>query len=1547
METELNVLLVTSLIDQETLVAHHLSAADLAEPVRQVDTAIALQMALAEGRWMLLIADAQTPELAATTVLKMAHDHDPDLPVIVLDAQPQVVTAVTLLQAGASDYLPQRELARLGAAARQAITTAQARAATRQQQIEAAVQQHRQQTRDLLAAMHDLVVVVDGNGRLQEIIPTDPEKLYVPPDVALGKTIVEIFPPDKAAFFDEQRQRVLATRSIVEIEYTLSMGGRDTWFHARLAPLPDNAVLFVIRDINAQKEAEATIQHEKALSDSLINNLPGVFYLFDEQGKFLRWNENFEKVSGYSAAEFSRLHPLDFFEGADKELVRERIGLVFQTGQSDAEASLVTKDGRHIPHYFTGARIQFNGKPCLIGSGIDISQRKQAEKSLWELKQAVDASGDAIFLTDKEGIITAVNAQFTRLYGYTADEVVSRTTPRILKSGKQNRAVYEQFWQMILDGALFRGEVINRASDGRLVTIEETVNPFLDDQGNITGFLAIQRDVTTQRKTERALQEVRDLLEMALIQSPSGIIIASAPDVTIQMANPAAFLIHGGDQKLLTGIGMNQHARRWQTFRPDGSPCPTEELPLSRAILRGEQVHDEQIIIRDEAGVDHWVSANAAPIRNSQGEISAGIVIFHDVTERKLAEDELRLQGAALAAAANAIVITGIDGTIKWANPAHTRLTGYELDEVIGKSTRILRSGVQPASFYKTLWDTILAGQVWHGELVNRRKDGTLYTEEQTITPVCNERGQITYFIAIKQDVTARKQAEEARQRQLAELQASRRETDFLANLLEQSSQPLGVGFPDGRLGMVNTAFCRLLGYSKEELQQIEWNRTLTAPAWHESETRYLQQLEQDDQPVRYEKEYIHKDGRVIPVELFVHLMRDQTGEIAYYYAFVTDITQRKQHQREQEAIIAVSAALRTAQSRAQMLPVILDQLDMLLQAEGTALVIVDQASGDTIVEAAHGTFAAIAHTRRKASDGMSYQVIATGQPFITADIHREEGIARPELFRQVRAVACVPLLTQEQVIGAIWLGRQAEITSGEMRLLTAVANMAANAIQRTTLYEQTRKQAEQISQIMQSVPDGVLLLDAHYRILLTNPPAREYLGLLADVQVGDTLSHLADCPLTRLLTSPPTGHWHELAQGERSFEAIARPLANGATPTGWVLVLRDVTERWLVQRQLHDQERLAAIGQLAAGIAHDFNNLLAVISLHTELVTRSAQLDERNRERLATIMQQVAHAAHMVRQILDFSRRSHIERKPLDLVLLLTKQAELLQRTLPENIVVVCHCQLDELLVQADATRLQQVLMNLAVNARDALPQGGHLTLELSQLTLRPHQKSPVAGMHPGRWAQLRVMDTGKGIPVDHVNRIFEPFFTTKAPGEGTGLGLAQVYGIVAQHDGHITVNSQVGTGATFTIYLPELQVTAVPPSPDHTALTRPLGQGQVVLVIEDNETLRTSLGDHLRLWNYKVLEAVDGHEGLAILADQGSQVSLILSDVVMPRLGGVELFAALQQDGHTIPLILMSGHSLDESKVATLQSQGLYGWLPKPLDIDYLAQLVAAAVS
>jgi PAS domain S-box-containing protein len=1409
MNTELHILLIVPESHDFGAVIHHLTEAGLAVTAQQVDTAVTLQTALTDPRWQAIIAQAPHPVLPPTAVLDILQVAGQELPLLVVDEHPRLETAVLLLKAGVSDYLTPDDLPRLGTAVQLAITAAQTRAVQTQQRIDAAIHAHEQWMHTLLAAMHDLMIIVDENGRFLEIFPTTPESLYIPREEALGKKITDIFPPTEATFFTEQLQLTLTTQSPVEIQYTLPMHGHETWFKARLSPLPDKTVLFIISNITATKQTEADIQHEKTLSDSLINSLPGVFYLFNEQGQFLRWNENFEKISGYTTAEFGQLHPLDFFDGPDKELIHVRIGDVFQIGVSDAVADLITKDGRRLPHYFTGARIQYNNTTCLIGMGIDISERKQAEKSLLELKQAVDASGDVIFLTDRNGLITTINTQFTSLYGYTAAEVIGKTTPRILKSGQQDLSVYEHFWQLITNGRLFRGEVINKTKDGRLVTIEETVNPFRDNEGNITGFLAIQRDVTTQRETERALQETQNFLEMALAQSPSGILIATAPDVTIQVANPAAFHIRGGDPKLLTGIDVTQHAIQWQTYHPNGDPYPPDELPLSRAILRGELVSDELVIIRDEAGLDHWVTSNAAPIRNPQGEIFAGIVIFHDITERKQAEDELRRQSAALASAANAIVITNIDGVIEWANPAYTRLTGYEIAEVIGHNSRVLKSGVQGPEFYKNLWDTILAGQVWQGELINRRKDGTFYTEEQTITPLRDENGRITHFIAIKQD-----------------------------------------------------------------------------------------------------------------------------------------ITERKQHAREQEAIIAVSTALRAATTRAEMLPIMLEQMATLLPADGMALVIVDPADSSSTVEAAHGAFAPTLGNHRPVGEGMSQRIIANGRPFITADIHQEQDVSRPELFQQVRAVVCAPLLAQAQVIGAIWVGRQQPFTPAEIRLLTAVTDMTANAIQRATLYEQTRKQAEQITQIMHSVPDGVLLLDAHNQIVLANPPARDYLALLAGAQIGDHLSKLADRPLEELLTSPPTGRWHDLVQADQIFETIARPLAQGPAPTGWVLVLRNVTEQRLVQRQLHEQERLAAIGQLAAGIAHDFNNLLAVITLYTELIAHSEQMDERNQKRLSTIMQQADQAAYMVKQILDFSRRSTLERRPLDLVPLLNRQVELLQRTLPEHIEFAWQCSVEEILVLADATRLQQVMMNLAVNARDALPHGGRLMVKLSRMILHHRQDPPAAGMSPGRWACLSVIDNGEGIPAEHLNRIFEPFFTTKTPGKGTGLGLAQVYGIVGQHGGHITVASQVGEGTTFTIYLPELTLTAEQTLADEPDAHRPTGHGEWVLVVEDNETLRASLVEYLRLWQYQVAEVTNGEQALAYLAERRSEVALILSDVVMPRMGGVELFQALNQQGNQIPVILMSGHSLEEAQVAALQSQGLAGWLAKPLDMDRLAQMVATAV-
>jgi PAS domain S-box-containing protein len=512
----------------------------------------------------------------------------------------------------------------------------------------------------------------------------------------------------------------------------------------------------------------------------------------------------------------------------------------------------------------------------------------------------------------------------------------------------------------------------------------------------------------------------------------------------------------------------------------------------------------------------------------------------------------------------------------------------------------------------------------------------------------------------------------------------------------------------------------------------------------------------------------------------------------------------------------------------------------------------------------------------------------------------------------------------------------------------------------------------EQMAQILATVPAGVMLLDAEGRVLQANPTAESAMAVLAEAQVGDVLTHLGGRPLAELLTSPPTkGLWHEIEGEGRTFEAIARPVKRDPELEHWVLVVNDVTQEREVRRQLQQQERLAVVGQLAAGIAHDFNNIVATIVLYAHMMEQSGGLSDRDRERLTVISQQAWHASRLIDQILDFSRRAVLERQPLDLLPLLKEQVKLWERTLPEHITIELDYGQDKYTVHADPTRMQQMLANLAVNARDAMPGGGTLHIGLTRITVTPHASlrlmevalRQAQDVEVGEWIRLTVSDTGTGIAPDVLPHIFEPFFTTKGPGEGSGLGLAQVYGIVKHHEGHIDVSTEVGQGTTFTVYLPAMlaQQSEIPTVEVQTLVQ---GQGETILVVEDEATLRRALVENLELLNYRVLEAADGREALEVLersppssllleekegdcplspSEEGEGgIDLVLSDLVMPEMGGQALFQAMQARDLMVPVVILSGHPV-QNQLDDLRAQGLAGWMLKPPDMEHLSQLLA----
>ena len=441
----------------------------------------------------------------------------------------------------------------------------------------------------------------------------------------------------------------------------------------------------------------------------------------------------------------------------------------------------------------------------------------------------------------------------------------------------------------------------------------------------------------------------------------------------------------------------------------------------------------------------------------------------------------------------------------------------------------------------------------------------------------------------------------------------------------------------------------------------------------------------------------------------------------------------------------------------------------------------------------------------------------------------------------------------------------------------------------------------ERMEGLVEHLPEGVFLLDEARRLILANPSAQEDLRDLAAAEVGDPISRIGGRALEEILKPSPDGLAHEVViQGppQRIFEIKARPISKGGREGGWVLVMQEVTQEREMQERTQQQDRLAAVGQLAAGVAHDFNNLLTGIIGFAELLELRRDIPEPAKESLRTIISQGQRAAQLIRQILDFTRKTFVEREPVSLLPFLKETIKVLQRTLPENVRIVSAFEEEDIIVEANLSQLRQLLLNLTSNARDAMPEGGELRLGLSRVRVQSNTLPPMPGMKPGDWAVWTVSDTGTGMSPEVRARIYEPFFTTKDTGKGSGLGLSQVYGIVKQHDGEIEVESEVGKGATFTIYLP--QTSGLEDFPQKSGAEIQIGRGETILVVEDEPDVLHVVRDLLERLNYRVLTSPDGVEALNVYDLHRDRIALVLTDMIMPKMSGLDLFEALKRKGN-----------------------------------------------
>jgi PAS domain S-box-containing protein len=509
-------------------------------------------------------------------------------------------------------------------------------------------------------------------------------------------------------------------------------------------------------------------------------------------------------------------------------------------------------------------------------------------------------------------------------------------------------------------------------------------------------------------------------------------------------------------------------------------------------------------------------------------------------------------------------------------------------------------------------------------------------------------------------------------------------------------------------------------------------------------------------------------------------------------------------------------------------------------------------------------------------------------------------------------------------------------------------------------LAEQAIRDSEQrFRSVTETAADAIIIANQDGGIEYWNRAAADMFGYAREDVIGKPISMLVpermQATLHRVweqLILVSVSHFDGMATSMHAVRADGGEFPVEVSHATWLsdgrrnfsVIIRDVAEARSAQRRLEAKSRLAAVGQLASGIAHDFNNILGTIILQSEMLLNGPHLSTKYRERINVIIEQSQHAASLTDQIMDFSDRTIVELEPLDLGPLVQSMKSRLEQMLPESIKV--HLSIDEgsFIAKADKARLQQVFTNLALNSRDAMPGGGDIVIGISRKTVSLGGLRPFREMGPGEWIRIQVSDTGEGIKPEHQARVFEPFFTTKPPGEGSGLGLAQVYGIIKQHNGFIDVRSQRGLGATFTIHLPEC--ASIPGNDEALEEEHAVhGEEETILVVDDDASTRDAIREILNGLNYEVLLASDGMEAMDLLKQERAGIDLVLTDMIVPKTGTGDLHVRLRETGMQIPTIVMTGHPLGREDREQLIMENL-DWIQKPFSSDTLSRKVRQAL-
>jgi len=1118
-------------------------------------------------------------------------------------------------------------------------------------------------------------------------------------------------------------------------------------------------------------------------------------------------------------------------------------------------------------------------------------------------------SPEAITITDLNNVITECGVATLRLHGYeTKDELIGIPTSILI--APEDRWLLDKGNKEVMEKGIIRNlDVRLQRKDGSVFDGELSVSLVRNEAGDAEGMIGITKDITARKRAEDVVRESEQTYR-ELLENLNDVVFIVDPNGVVRFITPSVVRITGYRAEDVIG-------RNLFDFLSD------EEKSKYMADLRnsmesGRSVGEYLITVKN--GMKKWIRSSSSIITEN-GKVVGLRGIMTDVTERKLVEEALRENQekyrALVDTTETGYLILDESGRVVDANQDYVKLTGRKnLEEILGRSVVEWTAPYDVERNADEVRKCAETGVVKNLEIDYVDGSGRVTPVEINAKVVESKDGK--RILSLCRDITERRRAEEA----LKESEKRYR------TLFSHASEGIFIMSMDGKTRMFNESFAKMHGYeSPEEMEHLKLE-DIDTPETARLAAERLERLAAGEW-MNFEVEHYHKDGHSFPLSVSCNVV--EIGGSPHFLGFHRDITELKQAEK----------ALKESEEQLRLLYRNVDE-GVILYDTGFRYVL-----WNPYMERLTGM---------KASEVMGKCALDL---FPHLKEHGADILLRRALEGETVEAANMVYVSPNEGKERRTTGRYQPHRNAEGEIV-GVLGIVRDTTDMWLVEKQLKESEEQFRLAFENSKDAVFWADAETHLFLRcNKSAEQLVERTRDEIIGKHMSFLHpdgkakeyDATFREQMKSPmsrvqeaevltKSGRLVPVEISSTIVEISGKTIIQG--------IFRDLTERNNAQaerdallQQLHQSQKMDAIGKLAGGIAHDFNNILAVIIGTADLVVGSMGAEWRGRRHMERIIKVAKRAKDLTMNLLTFARKEKLEIRTVPAGVLITELTDLLKRSISKKIKIKTDVRDGEALLTVDMNQMLQALLNVCINAADAMSEGGTLMIECGTAHLGARESERLSGIALGSYYRIVIADTGTGMADEIKEHIFTPFFTTKERGKGTGLGLSITLGIVQNHGGAINVDSELGKGTTVEICLPISEGQAAAPE-GAVAADRQNAVAGTVLVVDDDPDFLEMIGETLREKGLDVIPAPGPSKALELYRKHEKKIDAVILDMMMPEMGGEEVFRLLRKINPQVKVVVCSGYSKD-GKAGQILSEGADGFLQKPFDSEQLMSVVS----